>query len=61
MRILGITLLNCMLVLLTALIHKIIFRVLALPHLELTLYWGIFVSVFFVLNILTNILFLKRK
>lgn len=61
MKIVGITLLNCMLILLTVLVHKIIYRVLGLPDLGLTMYWGLFISVFFVFNIITNIIFLKRK
>ncbi|MBP1995827.1 bacteriocin-like WGxF protein [Paenibacillus eucommiae] len=61
MRILGLSLVNCFLILLTVFIHKIIYRTMFLRYDNLIMYWGIFVAVFLVLNILTNIIFLKRN
>ncbi len=59
MKVVGLTLINCFLILLTVLIHKIIYRVMLLNYESLIMYWGIFVLVFFVLNILVNIVFVK--
>ncbi|WP_241139434.1 bacteriocin-like WGxF protein [Bacillus mycoides] len=61
MKIVGLTLLNCILILFTVLIHKIIYRVLLLSYESLIMYWGTFVAVFFLLNLLTNIIFLKKS
>ncbi|PGU93677.1 bacteriocin-like WGxF protein [Bacillus thuringiensis] len=61
MKIVGLTLLNCILILFTVLIHKIIYRVLLLNYESLTMYWGTFIAVFFLLNLLTNIIFLKKS
>nr|WP_259300242.1 bacteriocin-like WGxF protein [Bacillus clarus] len=44
----------------TVLVHKVIYRVLLLDY-GLIMYWGLFVSIFFVLNLLANIIFLTRK
>ncbi|MGM7634444.1 bacteriocin-like WGxF protein [Bacillus sp. Hm123] len=61
MRIVGLSLLNCFLILFTVLIHKIIYRTMLLNYESLIMYWGIFVAVFFVLNILSNIIFIKKN
>ncbi|WP_232294103.1 bacteriocin-like WGxF protein [Bacillus thuringiensis] len=50
---------NCILILFTVLIHKIIYRVLLLGYASLTMYWLTFITIFFLLNLLTNIVFLK--
>ncbi|WP_095022345.1 bacteriocin-like WGxF protein [Bacillus thuringiensis] len=59
MKIVGLTLINCILILFTVLIHKIIYRVLLLGYASLTMYWLTFITIFFLLNLLTNIVFLK--
>ncbi|MBJ8007059.1 bacteriocin-like WGxF protein [Bacillus cereus] len=61
MKIVGLTLLNCILILFTVLVHKIIYRVLLLVDYGLVMYWGLFVIIFFILNFITNIIFLARK
>ncbi|MFP9131065.1 bacteriocin-like WGxF protein [Niallia sp. BSM11] len=60
MKIVGLSFINVILILFTVLIHKIIYRVLLLNYDSLALYWGIFVAVFFVLNVVVNSLFLKK-
>ncbi|WOA63955.1 bacteriocin-like WGxF protein [Bacillus mycoides] len=60
-KIVGLTLLNCILILFTVLVHKIIYRVLLLVDYGLVMYWGLFVIIFFILNFITNIIFLARK
>ncbi|MGG1167931.1 bacteriocin-like WGxF protein [Bacillus mycoides] len=61
MKIVGLTLLNCILILFTVLVHKIIYRALLLVDYGLVMYWGLFVIIFFILNFITNIIFLARK
>jgi hypothetical protein len=61
MKIFGLAIINSVAILLTVLIHKVIYRILLLSYDSLVLYWGIFVSVFFVLSVLINIFFLKGK
>lgn len=61
MRIVGLTLINCLLILLTVLIHKVIYRMMLLNYENLFMYWGVFVSVFFVLNLLVNIVFSRKS
>ncbi|WP_062200456.1 bacteriocin-like WGxF protein [Massilibacterium senegalense] len=61
MRIVGLTLINCLLILLTVLIHKVIYRMMLLNYENLFMYWGVFVSVFFVLNLLVNIVFSRKN
>ncbi|MFK0522345.1 bacteriocin-like WGxF protein [Paenibacillus illinoisensis] len=61
MKIFGLAIINSVAVLLTVLIHKVIYRILLLSYDSLVLYWGIFVGVFLVLNLLINIFFLKEK
>ncbi|OAX50893.1 bacteriocin-like WGxF protein [Paenibacillus sp. AD87] len=61
MKIFGLAIINSVAILLTVLIHKVIYRILLLSYDSLVLYWGIFVGVFFVLSVLINIFFLKGK
>ncbi|EBF5115425.1 bacteriocin-like WGxF protein [Listeria monocytogenes] len=60
MRIIGISLVNSLLILLVVLIHKIFFRVLLLGYENLFIYWGSFVLIYFILNLITNRLLLSR-
>lgn len=52
--------LNVLLILFTVLVHKIIFRVLGLGYDSLVLYWGLFVLIFFVFDIIMNSFFIKN-
>ncbi|HEL8805999.1 TPA: bacteriocin-like WGxF protein, partial [Listeria monocytogenes] len=54
MKIIGISLVNSLLILLVVLIHKIFFRVLLLGYENLVIYWGSFVLIYFILNLITN-------
>ncbi|MGO4273523.1 bacteriocin-like WGxF protein [Paenibacillus sp. TAF58] len=47
MRYVGMSLVNCILIVLTVLIHKIIYRTMFLRYDNLIMYWGIFLAVFF--------------
>lgn len=47
------SLLNCTLILITVVIHKIVYRLLCLGYQNLFLYWGIFISIFFMLSVCT--------
>ncbi|MGE7691780.1 bacteriocin-like WGxF protein [Lysinibacillus sp. NPDC097214] len=60
-KIIALSLINCMLILLTVVIHKIIYRVMLLGYVNLVTYWGLFILVFLVLNVLVNIMFYKEK
>ncbi len=51
--------LNVLLILFTVLVHKIIFRVLGLGYDSLVLYWGLFVLIFFIFDVILNSLFIK--
>ncbi|EDN7355497.1 TPA: bacteriocin-like WGxF protein [Listeria monocytogenes] len=42
------------------LIHKIFFRVLLLGYENLVIYWGSFVLIYFILNLITNKILLPR-
>ena len=50
---------NGVLILFTVLVHKIIFRVLGLGYDSLVLYWGLFVLIFFIFDVILNSLFIK--
>lgn len=52
--------LNVLLILFTVLVHKIIFRVLGLGYDSLVLYWGLFVLIFFVFDVILNTFFIKK-
>ena len=52
--------LNVLLILFTVLVHKIIFRVLGLGYDSLVLYWGLFVLIFFVFDVILNAFFIKK-
>ncbi|MBC2330592.1 bacteriocin-like WGxF protein [Listeria swaminathanii] len=60
MKIIGISIVNSLLILLVVLIHKICFRVLLLGYENLFIYWGSFVLIYFILNLITNRLLLSR-
>ncbi|EAC3173248.1 bacteriocin-like WGxF protein [Listeria monocytogenes] len=60
MKIIGISIVNSLLILLVVLIHKIFFRVLLLGYENLFIYWGSFVLIYFILNLITNRLLLSR-
>ena len=53
--------LNVLLILFTVLVHKIIFRVLGLGYDSLVLYWGLFVLIFFVFDVILNSFFIKNN
>ncbi len=55
LKIIGNALLSCTLILVTVLIHKIIYRLLFLNHSSLALYWGMFLAVFFILQVAVNL------
>ncbi|EKR8575897.1 bacteriocin-like WGxF protein, partial [Listeria monocytogenes] len=52
MKIVSISLVNSLLILLVVLIHKIFFRVLLLGYENLFIYWGSFVLIYFILNLI---------
>ena len=52
--------LNVLLILFTVWVHKIIFRVLGLGYDSLVLYWGLFVLIFFIFDVILNSLFIKN-
>lgn len=52
--------LNVLLILFTVLVHKIIFRVLGLGYDSLVLYWGLFVLIFFIFDVILNSFFIKK-
>ena len=52
---------NVVLILFTVLVHKIIFRILGLGYDSLVVYWGLFVLIFFILDVILNFFFLKDK
>ncbi|MCD2247985.1 bacteriocin-like WGxF protein [Listeria marthii] len=60
MKIISISLVNSLLILFVVLIHKICFRVLLLGYENLFIYWGSFVLIYFILNLITNRLLLSR-
>ncbi|EIM4549330.1 bacteriocin-like WGxF protein, partial [Listeria monocytogenes] len=45
---------------LVVLIHKIFFRVLLLGYENLFIYWGSFVLIYFILNLITNKILLPK-
>lgn len=52
---------NGVLILFTVLVHKIIFRILGLGYDNLVIYWGLFVLIFFIFDVILNFFFLKDK
>lgn len=52
---------NGVLILFTVLVHKIIFRILGLGYDNLVIYWGLFVLIFFIFDVILNFSFLKDK
>ncbi|EIU6129931.1 bacteriocin-like WGxF protein [Listeria monocytogenes] len=60
MKMIGISIVNSLLILLVVLIHKIFFRVLLLGYENLFIYWGSFVLIYFILNLITNKILLPR-
>lgn len=52
--------LNVLLILFTVLVHKIIFRILGLGYDSLVLYWGLFVLIFFIFDVILNSFFIKK-
>ena len=52
---------NVVLILFTVFVHKIIFRILGLGYDSLVVYWGLFVLIFFILDVILNFFFLKDK
>ncbi|MEE1493223.1 MAG: bacteriocin-like WGxF protein [Anaerostipes hadrus] len=55
-----LTFLNVLLILFTVLVHKIIFRILGLGYDSLVLYWGLFVLIFFIFDVISNSFFIKK-
>ena len=55
-----LTFLNVLLILFTVLVHKIIFRILGLGYDSLVLYWGLFVLIFFIFDVILNSFFIKK-
>ena len=51
---------NVVLILFTVLVHKIIFRILGLGYDSLVVYWGLFVLIFFILDVILNFFFLNQ-
>ncbi len=60
-KIIVLSIINCILILLTVVIHKIIYRVMLLGYDSLVIYWGLFIAIFLVLNLLVNIMFYKEN
>lgn len=60
-KIIALSVINCVLILLTVVIHKIIYRVMLLGYDNLVTYWGLFILVFLILNLLVSIMFYKEK
>lgn len=60
MRGILLAFLNVLLILFTVLVHKIIFRVLGLGYDSLVLYWGLFVLIFFIFDVILNSFFIKN-
>ena len=52
--------LNVLLILFTVLVHKIIFRILGLGYDSLVSYWGLFVLIFFIFDVISNSFFIKK-
>ncbi|AHI56624.1 bacteriocin-like WGxF protein [Listeria ivanovii] len=61
MRIIGISFVNSILILFVILIHKVLFRVLHFGYENLLFYWGTFIAIYFLLNLLTNKILLSKK
>ncbi|MBC2192407.1 bacteriocin-like WGxF protein [Listeria sp. FSL L7-0229] len=61
MKIVSISLVNSLLILFVVLIHKVFFRILLLGYESLFIYWGSFVLIYFILNLITNKLLLARN
>jgi len=51
---------NGVLILFTVLVHKIIFRILGLGYDNLVIYWGLFVLIFFIFDVILNSFFIKN-
>lgn len=60
-KIITLSIINCILILLTVVIHKIIYRVMLFGYDNLVIYWGLFLAIFLVLNLLVNIIFYKEN
>ena len=60
MRGILLAFLNVLLILFTVLVHKIIFRILGLGYDSLVLYWGLFVLIFFIFDVILNSFFIKK-
>lgn len=52
---------NCLLILITVGIHKVIYRMLNLDYESLIVYWGSFMLIFFILNLIVNSIALMKK
>ncbi|MBC1490167.1 bacteriocin-like WGxF protein [Listeria sp. FSL L7-1485] len=61
MKIIGISFINSILILLVVLIHKALFRVLHFGYENLLFYWGTFLAIYFLLNLLTNKILLFKN
>ena len=61
MRNILLAAMNGALILFTVLVHKMIFRILGLGYDNLMVYWGLFVLIFFILDVILNFFFLKDK
>lgn len=61
LRSVSLSLINCFLILLTIVLHKILYRVMLWDYQNLIKYWGVFILIFFILNIFLNMIFSQRK
>ena len=61
LRSVSLSLVNCFLILLTVVLHKVLYRVMLWDYQNLIKYWGIFVLIFLVLNIFSNMIFVQRR
>lgn len=60
MKKVTLSFINCILILLTVGIHKVIYRSFNLSYDSLFIYWGSFILIFFFLNLIVNyIAFMK--
>ncbi|MBJ6363899.1 bacteriocin-like WGxF protein [Paenibacillus sp. GCM10012307] len=58
---LGISLINCIIIIVALVLHRIIFRVFNISFENVFIYWGIFIAIIFVLTLLISLIFSKEK
>jgi hypothetical protein len=60
-RALGFSFVNCLLFIVTGIIHRIVIRYFNLPINNAPVYWGVFIGIFFLVSLVVLLIFNPKR